>query len=221
MNRDYKAIIFDLDGTLLDTSLDLTDTLNHVRCLANLQDLQPSDVMRMMGDGLKATLLRGLQGSTALDIQFAMREFLNFYQDNYTKKTQPYEGIHEVLKELQDRGVLLGVLSNKREEFIEELLAMHFSDIDFKVKFGDTDARKRKPDPMGLLQACAVLQVNPQQVLMVGDSVMDMEAGLRANCGVLPVAWGYQSREALEAVAKTQAIDTASQILNIVNGVAI
>jgi len=213
MNNDYKGIVFDLDGTLLDTSLDLTDTLNHVRRLANLDDLRAEEVMRMMGDGLKNTLLRGLQGSTALKIPYAMDEFLAFYHANYTNKTVPYAGIHDVLSKLQTKGISLGVLSNKREEFIETLLAMHFKDIHFKVKFGDTDQRKRKPDPMGLLEACAVFQLQPYQVLMVGDSVMDMQAGLNAHCGVLPVAWGYQSVEALQAVSNCVPIQNPLQIL--------
>jgi phosphoglycolate phosphatase len=214
MKSHYKGIVFDLDGTLLDTSLDLTDTLNHVRRLAQLEDLRPEAVMKMMGDGLQNTLLRGLEGSQALAIEYAMHEFLHFYQNNYTQKTKAYPGVYEVLKQLQAQGITLGVLSNKREEFIDVLLKMHFQDIDFKVRLGDVPTRKRKPDPMGLLQACRAFQLKPNQVLMVGDSVVDMEAGLNAGTGVLPVAWGYQSIESLRQMAKIEPIETPQQLIN-------
>ena len=215
MNHSYKGIVFDLDGTLLDTALDLTDTLNHVRQLAHLNDLKPEAVMNMMGDGLQNTLLRGLQGSQSLDLEFAMHAFLNFYQANYTKKTIAYEGIHDVLRQLQSLGIQLGVLSNKREEFVAVLLKLHFEDIDFKVMFGDTPTRKRKPDPMGLLEACAIFRLEPFQVLMVGDSVVDMQAGLAAGTGVLPVGWGYQSSERLKDVSQKDPITFPNQMLEL------
>ena len=196
---NYSAVIFDLDGTLLDTLDDLADACNRVLAAAGLPN-HPIDQYRyFVGDGLQTLIQRILPED--LRDEKHVREFANtFRQDyimNWKVKTRLYEGIETMLNSLQNMNISMNVLSNKPHEFTELCVRNFLGSWSFDVVLGQKDGVARKPDPAGALDIAGKIRVAPADTLYVGDTATDMQTALAAGMFPVGALWGFRTEDEL------------------------
>lgn len=195
-----KGIIFDLDGTLLDTLRDLADAAN-----ASLEffgfPVHPQEAYRyFVGEGLRNLTRRVLpesfRGDETMEKKY-MEKFSEIYKTNWDVNTAPYPGITEMLQALSDKGLKLAVLSNKPHVFTQNCVEIFFPDHPFAFVFGERDGVARKPDPAGALEIAAKMGLSVDEILYVGDTKTDMITGNSAGMKTIGVEWGFRDREEL------------------------
>lgn len=194
-----KAIVFDLDGTLIDSAPDLHAALNRLLEAAGLAALTLDDVKTMIGDGVKVLVGKAFSaaGMSLGDDELAAKceDFLEDYEGNGAVLTRPYPHVAETLNRLQDDGLSLAVCTNKPEKatlgILDELGLGGFFDV---VVGGDSLDGVRKPDPRPLLAVLERLGVEPDEAVMVGDSENDVAAADGADVPVIAVSYGYAKR---------------------------
>ena len=195
-----KAILFDLDGTLVDSAGDLRDALNALLAEEGLAPLDLEAVKGMVGDGVAKLVERGLiaRGAGLDRLPAHVARFMALYEPNAARLTRPYPQVAETLEPFRERGLRLAVVTNKPHaatmRILEVLDLARFFDA---VVGGDTLSR-RKPDPAPLLHAMRALDAAPAETLMVGDNHHDVAAARAAGVPVAVVAYGYGGRPAAE-----------------------
>ncbi len=197
---ELAGVLFDLDGTLLDTLEDLADSTN--RCLARLGfPGHPVEAYRyFVGDGLANLALRTLPAERRdpTTVQALQELFNGDYREHWADKTRPYEGIAGLLDGLAARGRPMAVLSNKPHAFTVEMVGHFFSAWRFAAVFGARESHPRKPDPAAALEAGGQMGLAPAQVLYAGDTRTDMETARNAGMFAVGVLWGFRPRAELE-----------------------
>lgn len=191
-----RAVLFDLDGTLTDTLADIADAMNRSLRLHDLPQW-PLDAYRyLVGDGAKKLAERAVRERQELALS-VQREYQAYYQEHTRVKTQPYEGVREMLQELQARGIPLAVFSNKPDADTKNVVAHFFPEIQWAVVRGQVEGVPVKPDPAGAIAVADQLGVSPDEVLYLGDTSTDMRCAL--NTGMHPVGalWGFRTEEEL------------------------
>jgi phosphoglycolate phosphatase len=198
-NMPYKAILFDLDGTLLDTLEDLADSTNAALAAMDLPQHPVEAYRYFVGDGLEK-LVRRTMGPRANDpetvargIELARREYAGRWAD----KSKPYPGIPELLDQLTARGVPMAVFSNKPHEFTQLCVTRLLPSWRFAVIQGATGELPRKPDPTGALAVAAKLGLAPADVLFLGDTNTDMRTAVAAGMYPVGALWGFRTGEEL------------------------
>lgn len=188
-----RAVLFDLDGTLVDSAEDLRRALNAVLAERGLRSLGLAEVKGMIGDGAAKLVERGL-AATGGDLAGhgeALRRFLAIYEANAAEATRPYPGVAETLAALKARGLPLAVVTNKPAAATAAVLeALGLAPFFQAVVGGDT-LLERKPHPAPLLHALAALGVSPGEALMVGDNHHDVKAARAAGAAAIAVTYGY------------------------------
>ncbi len=209
----YAAYIFDLDGTLLDTLPDLVRLTNMVLEHHEWPPHTRDEILSYVGDGGRALLRRAAPSDASeADIDSAFEVWQSLYPTYGHELTQPYEGMVEVLAQLKSQGAKLGVLSNKFDAAVKEVIASHFPDT-FDVARGECAEIPRKPDPRGLQHMLNQLGVQPQQVAYVGDSGTDMQVAQAVGAFPIGVTWGYRPVDELLAAGAQQIIGTPHELL--------
>jgi phosphoglycolate phosphatase len=198
MTDSYKAqaIIFDLDGTLIDSAEELRAILNLILGGLGLRSIQPSEIRSMIGDGVLKLIERGLtaSGGGPLQAEALYPRFIELYENNPTAHTRCYPGVAETLAMLHGRGFCLAVVTNKPIAVTTKILRSHrLADV-FKVVIGGDVLPQRKPDPTPLLEAARRLDLPVSRLLMVGDNVHDVEAARAAGMRSIAVTYGYHHR---------------------------
>lgn len=212
-----RLVIFDLDGTLLNTIGDLADATNHaLRCCGYPTHPIPEYNM-FVGNGIAKLFERALPEieRTPENVERMRELFIPYYTLHNTAHTLPYEGIPQLLAELQRDGVSLAVASNKYQEGTEKLVAHFFPHIRFCAVLGQREGVPVKPDPTivyDILQACPVAK---DEVLYIGDSGVDMCTAAAAGVTSVGVTWGFRTREELRTHGATHIVDTTAEILAI------
>ena len=192
---DVRGIVFDLDGTLVDTFGDLQAAANHVRGLLGLRGVPVEEVRRHVGRGV-GSLIRGvLPGAPPDAIESLAREFVRYYGRHALDTTRPYPGVEEALRALA--GMPLAVLSNKPEAETRAILAGLGLSGHFAAVFGGDSLGVMKPDPAALVAAVHALHVPAARSLMVGDSDVDIETARGAGIRVVRVATGLADSSVL------------------------
>jgi phosphoglycolate phosphatase len=194
----FKALLFDLDGTLLNTLDDLADTAN--AALASLHyPVHPTDSYRyFVGDGLRI-LIKRIVPAACSEQQLAECEniFKRMYALHWADKSRPYEGIEAMLSGLQKRGHKLAVLSNKPDDFTGMCVKKFFPADMFVCVQGQREDIPKKPDPAGALRIAERLEMKPADILYVGDTATDMQTGKRAGMMTAGVSWGFREIDEL------------------------
>lgn len=186
-----RAVLFDLDGTLLDTAPDLVASLNHVRRARDLEPVRTQDYRHHVSRGAAGLLTAGLPGISEEEFQEHKSAFLEHYRHNLYVQSRPFEGVPELLRALDVRGVPWGVVTNKPEALTQPLLGQAgLLNRAACVVCGDTLAYS-KPHPAPVLLACEILRLLAEDVLMVGDDARDLEAGTAAGTQTAFAAYGY------------------------------
>jgi phosphoglycolate phosphatase len=211
----YKGLIFDLDGTLLDTLKDLADAAN-----ASLDHfgfpVHPEDGYRyFVGEGLKTLVRRILPDSaTEDDVNKIMEKFAEIYAGNWNANSAPYPGISDMLKSLSDAGLQLAVLSNKPHSFTKICVDTFFPDCSFTCVYGKRDGIARKPDPVGALEIAGKMNMSVDEILYVGDTATDMQTGNNAGMKTIGVEWGFRERQELEQNNAWKIASTPEEVLS-------
>lgn len=195
----YRGVLFDLDGTLLDTLQDLADSVNRMLAARGLP-IHPLDAYRyFVGDGARNLVTRALPADLrdAATVTQALADYQRDYGLHWADATRPYDGIPELLDELTARGMAIAVLSNKPHVFTEKCVAHFLGRWTFKAVLGQRDRVPHKPDPAGALEAAKIMNLAPSQVLYVGDTATDMQTARAAGMFPLGVTWGFRPESEL------------------------
>ena len=212
-----QAVIFDLDGTLLDTLQDIADSTNSILTRRNFPTHALDDYRRYVGDGVGMLIERALpEGKrTTPTITECIQAFRDEYAVNWNSKTKPYSGIAELLDALTSRNLTLTVLSNKPDDFTKKCVCEYLSQWPFAVVKGLDSNTPPKPDPTGAQQIALQLKLHPTDILYLGDSGVDMRTAISA--GMVPVGalWGFKQREELEIDGVQALIEHPKELLNL------
>lgn len=209
---DYKAVIFDMDGTLLDTLKDLHIALNHSLRACGYGERTREEVKAFIGDGVNMLIARAMPDRLKADIdddaekqeefsdacRAVGEEFRNFYIDHGEDNTYPYDGIIPLLNSLKEKGVKTAVVSNKAQEAVERLNDRLFVGL-FDAAVGDRAGVKLKPAPDMLLEALDKLSIDKSEAVFVGDGDADILAASRAGLPCISVCYGYRDENFLRA----------------------
>lgn len=212
-SKTIKGIIFDLDGTLLDTLGDLTTAINATADFYTLPHLTQEQVRNNIGNGFVLTITKSFPGLSSSEIPSAVERFKAFYATFFMNETHAYEGINELLDELVKRAIRLSVVSNKVQSFVELLISSRFPQLHFDLVYGENESHLRKPDPQGLLEACKAMELEIDEVLMIGDSKADYESALSIQMPMKAVTWGFSSEEELKALGIYSLVRCPQEIL--------
>ena len=209
----YRTVIFDLDGTLLNTIEDLADAANWV-CRRNgwpEHDLQ--SIQDMVGHGITNLVeqFSPKEFRSPLMVMNTVSQFTAYYGAHNMEKTTPYPGVGEMLHALQKQGVTMAVYSNKADEFSRAMVEHYFPGV-FRLVRGKLCGMPVKPDPMGVRTVLRMLGAVPEQTLFVGDSGVDVETAHNGNVTACGVTWGFRSREELLEAGADQLVDTAQDL---------
>ena len=211
-----KGIIFDLDGTLLSTDNDLCTAVNDVRAFFRCEPLDIEVIKSYLGDGIRMLVTRSLPNEYLMYLDDAVELFHAFYASCYNDTTFPYESVIETLKILQVN-YRLSVVSNKAQKYVDQLVKAHFCDIKFDSVYGDDENHKRKPDPQGIIESMNHMGCEKNEIILVGDSTVDIETAQKFGIPVCPVAWGFQSKETLYEMSKIEPINSMSDLILFLN----
>ncbi|OYV04729.1 MAG: haloacid dehalogenase [Verrucomicrobiales bacterium VVV1] len=193
-----NGLIFDLDGTLVDSLRGIAVSLN----LALSDHLKPTHseqaVRHFIGNGARELVTKALgPGASETEVDALEESFKVHYAANWASGTDVFPGVVEMLKRQAAAGHRLGVLSNKPHDFTVEIVSRLFPEIAFDAVLGQRPDVPRKPDPAGALEIAAAFGLPPAACVMVGDSTMDVETGVRAGMYTVAVTWGYHDAGAL------------------------
>ncbi len=212
----YQTILFDLDGTLLDTLEDLADAVNHIlerhRCPQRTLD----EVRLFVGNGLGMLMRRSLPAQYSQTVSDLLAEELRTYYTAHSRiKTAPYAGVRELLETLHAAGAKVAVVSNKADEAVGELCSFYFPGL-VDAAVGETAGRRPKPAPDAVELALERLHVDKTDAVYVGDSQVDLDTAKAAGLPCIAVTWGFRAREDLvKAGAETLAdsVEALSRLL--------
>ena len=203
-----KAIAFDLDGTLIDSLVDLANAANAMRVHLSLPRLERERLESYIGDGLGALVRRALTDDPdkSVDKQLWQKGFtfyLKYYDAHLVTHTQPYPGIKECLNEISELAYPMAVVTNKLERFAKKILQQLNLHNYFKIVLGGDSLEEKKPSALPLIHVAQAFQIEPNSLLMVGDSLNDLKAAATAGSPCIGVRYGYSS-SALAQLARKQ-----------------
>ncbi|HZV20399.1 MAG TPA: phosphoglycolate phosphatase [Hyphomicrobiales bacterium] len=208
-----RAVVFDLDGTLIDSAPDLAHALNRTLQKHGLPPFPLEEVKGMIGGGLAKLAARALdaRGFPRARLEPFVAEFVEFYREDLTRSTRLYEGAAELLELLVRERKRLGLCTNKAQELTLQILNQLGLAKYFSVVIGEVAGIPHKPDPVPLLAALAALDATPEQAIMVGDSAADVECAKRAGVSVVAVSFGY-SRTAPHLLGADAVIESFGEL---------
>lgn len=210
-----KLVIFDLDGTLLNTIGDLADAVDYVMRSRNLPEHTNAEYRQMVGGGIKRLVERALPAELATNEQYVeecVTQFRRYYVDNIDRHTIPYEGMPELLRKLQSMGIKLAVASNKFQHGTDRLVAKFFGDIDFVAVEGNREGAPLKPDPAIINNILSKAGIDGKDAVMIGDSGIDIRTAKAANIDSIGVSWGFRFAEELYDAGATIVATTMEEL---------
>lgn len=215
---DFKAILFDLDGTLLDTIEDLADSMNASLAACGFAQRSVAECKYFVGDGVLNFVLRAVpkdaRKKETLDKMVQL--FRQEYANRWALKTRPYDGVPEMLDGLAAKGLKMGVLSNKPDEFTKAMVAKMLDRWKFGIVCGERKGIPKKPDPMAAVSIARTLAVPAEQFLYVGDTNTDMQTAVCAGMYPVGALWGFRTADELLANGAQTLIERPQDLLKLV-----
>ncbi len=210
-----KLIIFDLDGTLIDTIEDIANACNYALRMCGCPERRLDEYNMLVGRGIMNLFLGALpEDMRSEGMVMKMKEhFVPYYNEHIDDCTRPYPGIIEMLDRLKAEGILFAVASNKYQEGTEALVKKYFGAYDFVCLLGQRDGKPIKPDPEIVHEAMAAAGVSLDETLYCGDSDVDMQTGMNAGVKTIGVTWGFRTREELSAYNPWLLAESADEIV--------
>jgi haloacid dehalogenase superfamily, subfamily IA, variant 1 with third motif having Dx(3-4)D or Dx(3-4)E len=211
-----EAVVFDLDGTLLNTIEDIRDSMNRALSACGLPTYEADSYCYFVGSGVKILAERAV-GENHLELAEKVGKL---YQADYDKNaanlTRPYEGIPELLKALNEKNIPVAVLSNKPHEATLKVVAHYFPDITFACVRGQMDGVPVKPDPQGTFEIVRALNLTPANCLYAGDTMVDMTCANAAGMKAVGVTWGFRKEEELKRGHAAYIVHRPQEILKLI-----
>lgn len=188
-----KAVIFDLDGTLLYTLEDLTDSTNYALSAFDYPPKTIEEVKSFVGNGVSLLIERAIpNGKSNPNFNECLELFKTHYSQNMYNKTMPFDGIIKTLTTLKNDGYMLGVVSNKFDSAVKELCNRYFNGL-IDIAIGQREGINKKPSPDSVLEVMKELDVTPDESVYIGDSEVDILTAQNCNIPCISVTWGYKS----------------------------
>ena len=211
-----KAVLFDLDGTILDTLGDLSNSVNFALQENNLPPRSIDEVRSFVGNGIRLLIERAVpEGTDTCVVDKCFNDFKKHYKDNSAILTKPYDGVIELVKELRGKGYKTAVVSNKADFAVQSLVEQYFEDL-FDFAVGEKEGVRRKPSPDSVYSVLKDMNINPDESIYIGDSEVDVETSRNAGVECVCVTWGFRDRELLEKEKPDYIADSISEILEII-----
>lgn len=214
-----KLIIFDLDGTLLNTIADLAASTNYALAKCGFPIHEITEYPFFVGNGINSLFQKSLpeESRNQENILLMRKHFLVYYNAHNADLTVPYQGVPEMLEKLQMAGMQLAVASNKYQEATEKLVNQYFPAIKFLAVFGHRDGISVKPDPNIVYDILDIAKVEKTEVLYIGDSGVDMQTANNAEIEACAVTWGFRPRSEMEEFSPAYFVDAPAEIMDILN----
>ncbi len=207
-----KLIIFDMDGTILDTLEDLKNSLNYALAEHGYPIRTLDEVRRFVGNGIGKLIQRGCpQTATPDEVKAVHATFLPHYALHCNDHTRPYEGIPQVIATLRAAGYLTAVVSNKADFAVQELCKIWFDGL-FDAAVGEREGMQRKPAPDSVFAVCCQLNISVDEAIYIGDSEVDLQTAQNAGMDVIAVEWGFRDRAFLQSCGAANFAETPAAL---------
>ena len=214
--KKYKAVIFDLDGTLLNTLEDLADSVNYILQKFGYPQRRKKTIRRFLGNGIKRLMELSLpQNLNEKEREKAFLAFKEYYTEHCQIKTKPYPGLPELLGKLAAKEYKLAIVSNKNYAAVQALNKTYFSQY-IQVAIGEKSGIRKKPAPDTVLAALKMLDCSKEEAVYVGDSEVDKATADNTGMDCILVSWGFRDKPELQSLKAKYLVDTPAEILNIV-----
>lgn len=208
----YELVIFDLDGTILDTLEDLADSMNYALAKYGYPTRTVDEIRSFVGNGLLMLTRRAIAPETdETVIQTVLAEQKAYYKEHCADKTKPYDGVIELLEELKAAGYKLAVVSNKADYAVQILCEQYFPEI-FHLTVGEKEGVRRKPAPDAVYAVLKELQVEKAKAVYVGDSEVDIQTAENAQMQVVLVDWGFRDMHFLKEKGAKILVHTVEEL---------
>ena len=212
----YKLVIFDMDGTILDTLEDLKNATNYALRAHNYPERTLEEVKSFVGNGILLLIKRAVpEGTGEEDIQRVYETFTKYYGEHCADATKPYDGILPLIQSLRANGIKTAVVSNKADFAVQELVEAYFPDC-FDVAIGERAGIQKKPAPDSVFEVIRALNMTPEDAVYVGDSDVDLATAKNAGLPCIAVEWGFRSHDFLISHGATTLITKPEEILSLV-----
>lgn len=209
----YNTVIFDMDGTLLDTLEDLTDSVNYALNKFGYPLRTLNEIRSFVGNGVKVLMnLSVPNGTSAEDTAKCLEIYRKNYSENMQNKTRPYEGINNLLKNLKEKGIKLAIVSNKYDSAVKALCKDYYHEF-IQVAIGESQGVAKKPAPDSVYAALEQLGSSEEEAIYVGDSDVDVHTAHNAGLKCIGVTWGFRNRDILNAEGADFIIDKPEELL--------
>ena len=215
---NYTTIIFDLDGTILNTIVDLADSMNYVLRQLGYPEHSVEDICNFVGNGVDRLVKLSLpEGASVEEFDKCRSMFGEYYKQHSADKTCPYDGIPQLLAQLKESGCKLAVVSNKPDFAVGPLCENYFSGM-FDIAVGEREGIRRKPFPDSVNEVINKLGSEKDKTLYVGDSDVDVETAKNAGIDCVAVSWGFRGRDFLEKHGARVIADTSDELAGYIYG---
>lgn len=212
----YKLLIFDMDGTILNTLQDLCNCLNFALSQNGYPERTFSEVRSFVGNGLEKLTERGLpEGTSESKKKAVLADLKDYYREHCTDETRPYDGIVELLKTVKKKGYKTAVVSNKADFAVQELVRQYFPGM-FDMALGESGGQRKKPEPDMVYHVLAALDVSKEDAVYIGDSEVDIATAQNAGVESIIVEWGFRERGFLEEMGAKCIVQKPSDILELI-----
>lgn len=214
----YKLVIFDMDGTILDTLEDLTDSMNVSLREYGLPERRIDEIRRFVGNGLHKLTERSVPDGTSDEVVENVFNYLfTYYREHCDIKTKPYDGVISLIERLRAAGCKTAVVSNKADGAVQELCRCYFDGL-FDLAVGDRPNQRKKPAPDSVNEILRELEISASEAVYVGDSDVDLETARNANMDCISVSWGFRDKDVLISKGATTIIDRPEEADEIILG---
>lgn len=210
-------MIFDLDGTILNTLEDLADAVDHALMKNGLPCRSLEEVRRFVGNGVEKLIRRAVQPDTSEEIIIqVLDDFRKYYNEHSNEKTGPYPGILQLMRSLKEQGIKVAIHSNKYDAALQKLCGLHFKDL-YDCALGEGTRSPKKPDPTGALTLMEMCGVKRENTVYIGDSEVDMETAVNAGIDSIWVSWGFRRAEEVGSDRITRSFDSAEELTRFIS----
>ncbi len=207
-----ETVIFDLDGTLLDTLEDLRDSVNYVLEKNDLPTRSTTEIRSFVGNGIRLLVERAVPENTPDEItDKCFNEFKAYYKEHSAILTKPYEGIIDLLQKLKINGFKVAVVSNKADFAVKSLMEDYFSGL-YDCAYGEKEGIRRKPFPDSVLGVMKEMKALPESTVYIGDSEVDVETAKNSGIPCIAVTWGFRDKAVLQSLSPEYIVNSTDEL---------
>ena len=212
----YELIVFDMDGTILDTLEDLKNSMNHTLRLHNMPERTLDEIRSFVGNGIRRLIERAVWEDTSEHrINEIQRDFMKHYSEHCADFTRPYDGVNDLIRELRKRGYKTAVVSNKADGAVQDLCVQYFPGL-FDLAIGEKPEIAKKPAPDMVNLALEQLHISKEKAVYIGDSDVDVATARNSSLDMIAVDWGFRTRQFLIEQGAEIIVSKPEEILGLV-----